>query len=267
MRRLNIIGLVVFLVAVASLLAFGAARTQKIQASFLDMVAPFLKTGSTWQKQVSQVREGLKTLERLQIENQELIVQVKELKATNQTLRDLELENNKLRRALDYRERSVFKLVPARIIARDASTWWNTVKIDRGFQDGVKADMPVLTEEGLVGKTTTVAEHASTVILISDENCKVAANIEGTREQGIVKGERTSNNALPELGLSFLSKTANLKSTQKVYSSGVGGVYPSGVFIGVIKEFKVRPLDGYATLLPSVDLTTLQDVFVVVGNK
>ncbi len=267
MRRLNIIAVVVFLVAVGMLLALGAMRTQKIQASFLDVIAPFLKTGSTWQKQLSEVREGLKTLTQLETERKELLVQIKELKATNQTLRDLEQENNKLRRALDYRERSVFKLVPARIIARDASTWWNTVKIDKGFEDGVGPDMPVLTEEGLVGKTTTVAEHAATVILISDENCKVASAIEGTREQGIIKGERTSTNALPELGLSFLSKTANLQPGQKVYSSGVGGVFPSGVFIGVIKDFKVRPLDGFATLIPSVDLTTLQDVFCVVGNK
>ena len=47
--------------------------------------------------------------------------------------------------------------------------------------------MPVLTEEGLVGKTTVVAEHISTVVLISDENCRVAATVEGTREQGIVR--------------------------------------------------------------------------------
>jgi cell shape-determining protein MreC len=46
----------------------------------------------------------------------------------------------------------------------------------------------------------------------------------------------------------------------------VGGVFPPGVFIGVIKEFKVRELDGYATIVPAVDLTTLQDVFVVVSE-
>jgi len=267
MRRLNLIALIVFLVAVASLFALSAVRTQRIQAGFLDLISPFLRTGSTWHKQLSAVRDGLKTLDELELHNKELVVQLKELKATNQTLRDLEQENNKLRRALDYRERSVFKLVPARIIGRDASTWWNTVVVDRGSADGLQADMPVLTEEGLVGKTTTVADHSATVILISDENCKVAASIEGTREQGIVKGERTSSNVLPELGLSFLSKNANLQPGQKVYSSGVGGVYPSGVFIGVVKDFKIRPLDGYATLLPSVDLTTLQDVFIVIGNK
>ena len=127
--------------------------------------------------------------------------------------------------------------------------------------------MPVLTEEGLVGKTTNVADHASTVILISDENCGVSVTIEGSREQGIVRGERMSNRGLPAIGLGLLSKEANLKSGQKVFSSGVGGVFPSGVPIGAVKEFKVRELQGYAALVPAVDLTTIDDVFVVISGS
>jgi rod shape-determining protein MreC len=209
----------------------------------------------------------VKTLEQLEVENQQMSVELKELKATNQTLRDMEQENNKLRKALQYRERATFKLLPARIVARDASTWWQTVKIDKGADDGVQTDMAVLTEDGLVGKVTTVTNNLSTVVLIADETCKVAAMVEGTREQGIVRGERTSTSVMPEIGLGFLSKNANLVSGQKVYTSGVGGVYPSGVLIGGIKKFESRPLDGYATIVPAVDLANLQDVFVVAGKR
>jgi rod shape-determining protein MreC len=67
--------------------------------------------------------------------------------------------------------------------------------------------------------------------------------------------------------MKFLSKTANLQSGQKIFSSGVGGVYPSGISIGAVKEFRVLALDGYATIVPSVDLTGLEDVFVVLGKK
>ncbi|MEO7318337.1 MAG: rod shape-determining protein MreC, partial [Chthoniobacteraceae bacterium] len=168
---------------------------------------------------------------------------------------------------LGYRERSVFKLVPARIIARDPSTWYQTVKIDRGSGEGVKPDMPVLTEEGLVGKTTVVADHSSTVVLISDENCGVAAYIEGSNEKGVVRGERLSNRGIPAIGLGLLSKEANLKSGLKIFSSGVGGVFPYGVPIGVVREFKVRELQGYASLVPAVDLTTIDDVFVVISGS
>ncbi len=267
MRRTNIVALVLFFVAVGVVLSLNPRNTIRVQSAFLGIISPFFRTGSSLQVRITTYRAALKSLVQLEQDNKLLVTQNRELKTINQTLRDLEQENNRLRRAIGYQERSEFQLIPARIIARDAGTWWNTVKIDRGFDDLIDPDMPVLTEDGLVGKTTTVAKNVSTVILISDENCRVAATVEGTREQGIVKGERTSTQAIPEISLNFLTKNADLKPGQKVYTSGVGGVYPSGVAVGVIKDFKVRELDGRATVIPAVDLTTLQDVFIVVGKK
>lgn len=266
-RQWTILAVVIFLLTVVGLFAMSPRNTQRVQSAFLGMISPFLSTGSSLQNRFSAFREGLETLEDLEKKTAYLSVQNKELKAINQTLRGLEEENNRLRRALDYRERSVFELKPARVVTRDATTWWNTVQINRGFEDGISADMPVLTDEGLVGKTTTVAAHMSTVLLVSDENCKVAAKIEGTQEQGIVHGERVSNSTTPRVAMSFLTKNADIRPNQKVYSSGLGGVYPSGVLVGSIKEYTTRELDGYATIVPAVDLTTIEDVFVVAGKK
>jgi rod shape-determining protein MreC len=179
----------------------------------------------------------------------------------------VEHEVNRLRHALNYRERSVFKLIAAEIIARDSSTWWRTITINRGKRDAIQTDMPVVTDLGLVGKTTTVSEGISVVLLVSDENCRLAASVEGSREQGIVSGERTTTGLTPLLNLNFLSKQADLKPGQKVYTSGVGGVFPSGLLVGVVKSYRVRELDGQAQLTPAVDLSHLEDVFVVTGRR
>jgi rod shape-determining protein MreC len=112
-----------------------------------------------------------------------------------------------------------------------------------------------------------VSETVSVVLLISDENCRVAAKVEGSREQGIVSGERVTTGLTPVLNLNFLSKQADLKPGQKVYTSGVGGVFPSGLLIGSVKTFRLRELDGQAQLTPAVDLSHLEDVFVVTGRK
>jgi len=104
-------------------------------------------------------------------------------------------------------------------------------------------------------------------LLISDESCRVAASVEGSREQGIVSGERVTSGLTPVLDLNFLSKQADLKPGQKVYTSGVGGVFPSGLLIGVVKSFHVRALDGQAQLTPAVDLSHLEDLFVVTGRR
>src|SRR5438046_5964405 len=185
MSRTSIVALVAFIAALGYLLSLGAGGTRKLQANVYQFLAPFLSSGSGIQKQITSVRSNLKSLDNLQAENNSLQVENRQLKATNQALRDVEHEVNRLRHALNYRERSVFKLVPAVVVARDSSTWWRTISINRGKEDSIETDMSVVTDEGLVGKTTTVSANISVVLLISDENCKVACSVEGTREQGI----------------------------------------------------------------------------------
>jgi len=267
MNRSSIIALLIFAVILAYFLTFGPESTRNIQSGFYQLISPFLTTGSGLEKQITAMRKGLKTLEELERDNQQLRVDNRALKASNDALRDVEREVNRLRVALDYRERSIFKLVPAEIVTRETSTWWRTVTINRGTRDGIKTDMAVVTEEGLVGKTTTVSDNISVVILVSDENCRVAARVEGTREQGIVAGERVAGALTPLLDLHFLSKQANLQLGQRVYTSGVGGVFPSGLLVGTVKEYRVRELDSQARLNPAVDLSKLEDVFVITGQQ
>jgi len=267
MSRTSIIALLIFGAVLGYFLSFGPETTQKFKASVYQLLAPFLTGGSGIKKQITSVRTGLKSLDQLEHENAALQVENRELRATNQGLRDVEHEVNRLRHALNYRERSVFKLIAAEIIARDSSTWWRTISINRGRRDGIETDMPVVTDLGLVGKTTTVSDSISVVLLVSDENCRLAASVEGSREQGIVSGERTTTGLTPLLNLNFLSKQADLKPGQKVYTSGVGGVFPSGLLVGVVKSYRVRELDGQAQLTPAVDLSHLEDVFVVTGRR
>ena len=267
MNRSSIIALVLLGAILAYFLSFGAEGTRKIQAGFYKIVSPFLSTGSGLKKQITSVSSGLQTLEEVERDNNSLKVENRSLKATNQALRDVEHEVNRLRRALDYRDRSLFRLVPAEIVTRDSSTWWRTITINRGKNDQIEPDMPVVTDEGVVGKTATVGDNISVVLLLSDENCKVACTVEGTREQGIVSGERVTGSVTPMLDLNFLSKQANLSPGAKIYTSGVGGVFPSGLLVGVVQSYRVRELDGQARITPAVDLSHLEDVFVVTGRK
>lgn len=267
MNRSTILAILIFVAILGYLLTLGPDTTRNLQASFYEVISPFLTTGSSLEKQITSVRSGLKTLEQLERETDTLRVENRSLRATNEALRDVEQEVNRLRHALNYRERAVFKLVPAEIVTREASTWWRTITINRGKRDGIEGDMPVVTDQGLVGKTTTVSDSISIVLLVSDENCRVAASVEGTREQGIVTGERVAGALTPMLDLNFLSKQANLQPGMKVHTSGVGGVFPGGLLVGSVASYRVRELDGQARLTPAVDLARLQDVFVVIGRK
>ncbi len=103
MNRSSIIALAIFAAILAYFLSFGAESTRKLQAGFYSLISPFLKTGSGLQKSITSVSTGLKTLDEVERENAALKVENRSLKATNQALRDVEHEVNRLRRALDYR--------------------------------------------------------------------------------------------------------------------------------------------------------------------
>ncbi len=269
MKKLYIALLLAVLMLAVYLSVLPTASQQSLQGTFLSFLAPFLRTGTAVQEQLGSMGKGLKTLDEIEADNRKLTEVNRVLLTTNNLLREMEGENNRLRLALEYRERSVFRLLAARVISRDASTWWNTVKINRGFEDGIETDQPVLTDVGLVGKTTTVTKNETIVVLITDETCRVAAKVEGTREQGILSGMRVQESgSAGVLQLNFLTKNAALEPGQKVYTAGISnGVFPSGILIGTIKEFRTRPLDGQALVEPAVDISQTEDVFVVVGAK
>lgn len=268
MTKLHFILLGVTILIAVVLLSFSSERMRSWQGGYLRVSNPALQAGSALSDKVTKLQKGLKTLDQLEEENAALTAQNNQLRAAGQLLGDLETENKSLRAALDYRERSAFKLLPAQIISRDASSWWNTAKVNRGFAQDVESAQPVLTAEGLVGRTTTVSKDLSIILLLTDENCQVAARVEGTNEQGILSGQRVAGNASPELVLNFLNRDANLQPGMKVFTAGVSGaVFPAGIPLGVIKEFRTRELDGQALIEPAADFSRLEDVFVVLGSK
>lgn len=268
MKKVNIALVSVVVVGAILLTLIGTGAMQSLQSGLLAAMSPFLRTGTAVQQGIGAVGKGLKTLEELEADNKRLERENQELRALNQILRDTEAENNKLRIALDYSERSTFRLVAAQVIGRDASTWWNTVKINRGFEDGVEPSMTVITDQGLVGKVMNVSKNEAIVLLVTDENCKVGAYVEGTREKGIVSGIRVQDAPAGDLEMTFLTRQANLQPGQKIYSAGVDeGVFPAGLLLGEVLSFRVRDIDGQAIAKPAVDFSTLADVFVIVGMK
>jgi rod shape-determining protein MreC len=239
-----------------------------MQSNLLSFFSPVVQTIATIREALigPHLQPALSTSTQLQQRMRALSQERDKLLATVELMRGLQEENNQLRSALAYRAHSIFHLVPARVISYRASTWWSTILIDHGFQDGVELDMPVLTEVGLIGKVVTVGRGISTVLLVTDENCKVAGMVEGTRERGIVSGKRLSSNNPKLLELNFLSKNAQIESGKRVYTVGVsGGVFPSGILIGTIRCVHSRELDSQAQLEPAVDLSHLEDkdVFVI----
>lgn len=264
MSKLNLVFFGLALLVVLLILIVGTPLSRGLQETFFDFASPVLKTGASVTERFGAVGQGLKSLEQLEAENRQLLLDNRQFRARLQILEGLQEENDNLRDALGFVRRTNFRLLAGRVVSRDAATWWNNIRINRGFEDGVEIDMPVITEDGLVGKVVSVSKSLSTVILISDENCRVGALVEGTRERGIIQGRRISSDPQGELELNFLNKNAEIEPGARVLTAGVeGGVFPPDLVIGTVVSFRTRELDGQALVRPAVDLSSIKDVFVI----
>lgn len=173
--------------------------------------------------------EFIRANEALRRQNQELRFQLMQAGETTR-------ENIRLRQLVGWNEKSPWKLKLAHVIARDPANWWRTVQIDAGARDGIQTNQPVLTVEGfLVGRIATVSYLNSQVVLIGDRDCRVSALIENsTHDVGVLSASGPLDTSLVQMN--YLSSSANLKSGQNVFTSGLGGVFPKGIPIGKIYD-------------------------------
>ena len=201
-----------------------------------------------------QLREN----QRLTAETARLVNQVRELQALGD-------ENAQLRRQLGFAARAPRELVACEIIAREGEGWWQTLRLNRGTQDGVAVDMAVVTVDGLAGRTIGVSAHTADVLLVSDPGCRVAARVKRTGSFGVVSGRGPAWSGQVICRMEFINKNAPLLPGDEVYTSGLGGLFPKGLLIGYIENvFMDRSgLYQHADVVTKADLGLMQYVFVV----
>ena len=206
-------------------------------------------------------KELLKQNEQLRLDNAEM-------KVLLQRQADSEREVERLRAMIGFQARAPWKLKPSHVIARDPANWWRNVWIDLGKRDGLRADLPVLTADGLVGRVSEVSETRARVVLIGDPNCPVAVNVQDPQRNTVDRGViRSVSGVLSEsmVELNFLSSPGAVKPGHLVLTSDQGGTYPRGIRVGEIVD--VRPVDfglvHVARVKLFVKINLLDDVWVM----
>ena len=196
----------------------------------------------------------------LQQENEELKLQLLE----SQKILD---ENTSLKQMLEIKKTfQHFNIVMGNIVYREHDNWTKTFKIDIGTNDGIKVNQAVVAKEGLVGFISSVEEDTATVTTILDPASSVSVKISSVNEPAILKGDldlKTSN----KLKLEFIELDANISISDMLYTSGLGTLYPSSIPVGKIVEIKnsKNDIDRYAIVEPSVNITTISEVGVIIN--
>ncbi|QDR80122.1 rod shape-determining protein MreC [Sporomusa termitida] len=202
-------------------------------------------------------------------DNQTLKAEIENLRQNSINITEIQAENTRLRAMLDYKNRAPqFDFVTAQVIARDPGTWTSIIMINRGAADGIAKDMPVVTAQGLVGSVISVYSNAAKVQLILDPRSAVGCLVQRpeSRVAGIVEGKSASPLSPHMINI---ARDADIIKSDKVITSGFGGIYPKGVLVGEVVDI-INDEGGllkYAVLKPAVDFDRLEEVLVIVRSR
>jgi rod shape-determining protein MreC len=260
--------LVVGLVAVATVsmvidrraLSLGGRELPAWAGFVLDAAVPVQKAIAL---PVDFVRDGIgryANLVGVADENERLHARIHELEEERLQLREALVAGGRLTRIAEMRADFEVPMLPAQLVGSDVSPFFRSVLVDRGRGQGVRSGMPVISEEGLVGLVTATSERSARTTLLLDRQTAIDGTVQRSRTRGIVRGQGTDT-ALFE----FVAREADVEPGDVVITSGLDGVYPKGIRVGIVSAVSEAGsgLLRTATLAPAVDFGRLEQAFVI----
>ncbi|MGK2933548.1 MAG: rod shape-determining protein MreC [Solirubrobacterales bacterium] len=184
-------------------------------------------------------------------------------------------ENKQLRGMASLQEEAGiapgYEPVTASVVTRSPTVWFSTLGIDRGSNDGIKQNDPVVSADGLVGHISSVSRGDAVVTLITDSNSAVSAKVVPGGAQGVV---RATVGAPDKLVLEFLDQTKNITRGQSIVTSGWRGeglssLYPRNIPIGEVTSAPIDEREAIQTvdLKPYPNMRNLDLVQVLTGGN
>lgn len=199
-------------------------------------------------------------------ENEQLKEQLAKVEMELQAARQAEAENERLKGLLNLHEKIDIESVPARVIARDPSVWFNTITINRGSNSGVAVNMPVVTASGIVGRVITVSPFASQVMLLTDEKAGAGAVVGQLGQSGALGSVRgRADLGVGVIEMRYVSGLEKVEVGDHVMTTGQDGIYPPGLNVGKVVDVQ----HGSATqahqilIQPGAQLDHLEEVAVL----
>ena len=265
-KKYGILGTVVTIIIV--ILLFTLTNTDNSNLSYIENLAnkivmpiqnalTYVKNkvngNSSFFSDVSSLKEQVEELEEKNTELEESLRELEIIKTENETLKEyLELTE----------QYSDYETVPANVINRDISNYSKTIVINVGTDDGIEEDMTVIAAEGLVGYVISVTNSTAKVQTIIDTSSSTSCVLSVSRDSLVCKGTLNDEENLKGM---YISADATLTQGDSVETSGLGGIYPKGIFVGTISkvENSTDLSNRYVLVDLAVDFEKLETVLVI----
>lgn len=243
---------------------FAQQKTSMFENLMIDFFAPIQKSVTYIHDSFTSVFDDYIANVNASKQNGKLKMKISELNSQIFSYKEMELENKRLKKLLEFGEELPYKKVLAQVVARDASSDFRVLRINKGLVDGLKLQSTVVTGAGLVGFVYRLTDHFADVLTILDPNNRVDALVKRVRAHGIVEGDSDR-----QCLMKYVKRTDPIILNDKILTSGLGNLYPKGILIGKVSRIERESygMTQDVTISPSVDFGKLEEVIVLVAES
>ena len=240
--------------------------TVSIEGIISAVIMPFQKAYDGAQGGVSRIWAGFTELSQVREELRKTRAKLQKFESVNEEMSEIKRENDRLRDLLGMKERTDYKSIPASIISKDPDNWFRTIIVNRGADDGIKENMPVIAYQGgqkaVVGKIIEVRKSISRIAPIISPDFKIGVKLQESRFPGLLSGYAGNSNLCR---MDYVSRAAYIKFNDIVITSGQGGVFPPGLIVGKVIKAVTHESSAYQRVIiqPVIDYDLVEDVFVI----
>ena len=263
----GVIGVIITIIILALLIVFTNKNTENISTieNFANVVIiPIQNTLTYLKNKINNNDKFFENVNELKTENEELKQKNSELEKSLREFEVMKTENEQLKQQLNLAEKyGEYTTVPGTIISRDIGNYSKTLVINIGSDNGVKENMTVIANEGLVGYIVSTTAKTAKIQTIVDSASSTSCLASTTRDVMICKGTIESESTLKATNLRIGS---NVIQGDSVETSGMGGIYTKGIHVGRIKKVETgtNKIDSYAVIETAVDFNKLETVLVII---
>ena len=268
-KKAGIIGIVITIIILILIVIFsnGEKNASLFENIASNLVMP-IQNGLTYLKnKISGNDTFFADIDNLQSENEELQKRNSELEQSLRELESIKAENETLKEYLNLTEKyGEYETIPGYVINKDISNYSKTIVINIGSDDGVKENMTVIADEGLVGHVISVTNDTAKVQTIVDTASSVSAVMSSNDESIVCKGTMDDDSSLRAM---YIPTDSNIAQGESIETSGLGGIYPKGIHVGTVEKVTNTQnlTDRYAIVDTAVDFDKIDTVLVITSNQ
>lgn len=273
------LGLLILLIVLVSIRSADSTRARVVEETLNAVTHPIQSAFTAAAGWFAGIFDRYIFLVHTEEENQRLRLETLSLKEELNHYINGSIQFNLLREQLKFKEEDPERRVYAEVIGESLDNFHNTLLINKGYLAGIRRNYPVVLREGVVGRVQSVTALHSLVQLVIDRRHRFPVIIQRSRERLILEGGGGNLRLMaPDRGMAMgqggglrmerLRMLADVRQGDRVISSGLGGVFPKGLLVGLITKVsrEKHELFQTAVISPVVDFNKIEGVYVIINN-